>query len=128
MQKEKGKMEYTEFGEFFRILRIKNHEVLADAKKFLGVSTAFISSVECGKKNVPEDWFKKITRHYKLNEMEQQSLFEAIEKSKKSLKLDLSVASTLQKQVALQFQRSFYDVDDETLKEIQRLLERRKRK
>lgn len=43
-------MSYTEFGEYFRILRIKHHEVLNDAKKFLGVSTAFISSVECGKK------------------------------------------------------------------------------
>lgn len=45
-------MAYTEFGEYFRILRIKNREVLADAKGFLNVSTAFISAVECGKKQI----------------------------------------------------------------------------
>ena len=61
-------MAYTEFGEFFRILRIKNHEVLADAKEFLGVSSAFISSVECGKKGVPEDWVEKIICHYNLSQ------------------------------------------------------------
>jgi len=121
-------MAYTEFGEFFRILRIKNHEVLADAKEFLGVSTAFISSVECGKKAIPADWFEKITNHYKLSVEKQTKLKEAIDNSKKSIRIDLATANSLQKQVALQFQRSFDEDDEETLKEIQKVLERRSKK
>lgn len=119
-------MAYTEFGEYFRILRIKHHEVLADAKEFLGVSTAFISSVECGKKNVPDDWVGKIAIHYDLSDKEIGELERAIAKSKKTLKIDLSAASILKKSVALQFQRSFQDADDETMRKIQELLEERK--
>ncbi len=118
-------MVYTKFGEYFKILRIKHNEVLGDAKKFLNVSSAFISSVECGKKSIPEDWYLKIVEHYNLNEKEQIELQNAIDMSKKQVKIDLSNATNLQKNVCLQFQRSFNEVDDETLKEIQNLLKRR---
>ena len=121
-------MAYTEFGEYFRILRIKNREVLADAKEFLNVSTAFISAVECGKKQIPEEWFEKIVNHYGLNEIEQMELKEAIERSKSSIKINLLAASPIQKSVALQFQRSFDDLDDEEMMEIQKILERNIRK
>ena len=116
-------MGYTEFGEFFRILRIKNHEVLADAKKFLGVSTAFISAVECGKKKVPEDWIDKIVNHYSLNDNSRQELIDSIEKSKNCIELNISLASSEKKSFALQFQRSFKDLDEESMKEIQKILD-----
>lgn len=116
-------MSYTKFGENFKILRIKNKEVLADAKEFLGCSTAFISAVECGKKQVPEDWFEKIVKHYDLSYEEQQELKESIEETKKSVKIDLSNASAFHKTIALQFQRSFDDLDDEQMREIQKVLE-----
>lgn len=121
-------MAYTEFGKYFKILRVKNGEVLADAKEFLNVSTAFISAVECGKKQVPADWFEKITCHYQLNDTEKKELENAIENSKNSVKIDLVAASSLQKSVALQFQRSFEDLDDEQMKEIQKILERKSKK
>lgn len=43
-------MAYTKFGEYMRILRIKNHEVMGDLAKVLNVSTPFLSAVENGKK------------------------------------------------------------------------------
>lgn len=120
-------MGYTQFGELFRILRIKHHEVLADAKEFLGVSTAFISSVECGKKSVPDDWAEKIINHYKLSDDEAKELLNAIDQSKKTMRIDISMASDLKRSVALQFQRSFQDADEDTMLEIQRILEERKK-
>lgn len=117
-------MNYTQFGEYFKILRIKHHEVLADAKDFLHVSSAFISSVECGKKPVPNDWFEKIVAHYNLNQKEQKELREAIEKSAKTIKVDLLNATETQKNVAIQFQRSFGDLDDQTANEILEILKR----
>lgn len=121
-------MSYTKFGELFRILRIKHHEVLADAKEFLNVSAAFISSVECGKKNVPDDWAKKIIDHYKLSDAEAKELIDAIDQTKNTMRIDISSASRLKKSVALQFQRSFQDADENTMLEIQRILEERKKK
>lgn len=121
-------MAYTEFGEYFRILRIKNREVLADAKEFLNVSTAFISSVECGKKQIPGDWFEKIIKHYDLNENEQLELKDAIEKSQSNIKISLLAATPIQKTVALQFQRSFKDLGEKEMIEIKNILERNMKK
>lgn len=115
-------MKYTEFGEYFRILRLKHREVLASAAVLLGVTSSFISAVECGKKQIPEDWETKIINHYNLNKKEQDELKKAIERSKSSIKIDLVDASIIQKDIALQFQRSFKDLDDDTISKIQLLL------
>ena len=43
------------FGKFCRKLRIDNDELLYDMAKKLGVSSAFLSKVENGKKKPPKD-------------------------------------------------------------------------
>lgn len=117
-------MNYTPFGEFFRILRIKHHEVLNDAKEFLGVSCAYISSVECGKRPVPSDWEEKIIEHYKLNEKNVVKLKKAINDSVTSIKIGLVNATNTQRNMVMQFQRSFENLDDESAKEIIKILEK----
>lgn len=115
-------MSYTKFAEFLRILRIKNHETMGDTAKLLGVNAAFVSAVENGKKNVPEDWIDKLVNHYNLNEQEKQELIRAIEDSKTTSKINLVSAPSFKRKVALQFQRSFDDIDEETAKKILDLL------
>ena len=117
-------MKYTEFGEMFRILRLKHREVLADARDFLNVSSAFISAVECGKKPAPEGWLDKIVQHYGLNEEEARKLAESIEMSKQTIKIDVIGASAASKMAAIQFQRSFDQMDDETAEELISILRR----
>ena len=117
-------MKYTEFGEYFKILRIKHREVLKDASKFLGVSCAFISSVECGKKAIPEEWFDKIVKHYNLKEKQQKELKNAIEMSAKTIKINIENVMPVQKDLAVQFQRSFTELDEETANEILEILNR----
>lgn len=117
-------MKYTQFGEYFRILRIKHQEVLFDATKYLKVTSAYISSVECGKRSVPEEWEMIICNHFKLNDKEKMELHEAIEQSKTLVKISLENASPIQKQAALSFCRSFDDIDEETAKKIVEILER----
>ncbi len=115
-------MAYTKFGEFVRILRIKNHEVMGDMAKVLGASLPFLSAVENGKKNVPAEWVEKITTHYNLSENEQQEMLEAIEESKTQYKIVMNDAGTNQRKVALKFARSFDELDDDTAIKILKLL------
>ncbi len=115
-------MAYTEYAEFLRVLRIKNHENMGDTAKFLGVNVAFVSAVESGKKNVPEEWIGKIVAHYNLNDCEKNNLISAINNSKTTSKINLVDVPNFKRQVALQFQRSFDDMDDETAKKIIDLL------
>ena len=120
-------MSYTPFGEMFRILRIKHREVLSDASKLLGVTSAYVSSVECGKRPVPVEWADKIVVHYKLKDEEKSQLLQAIEDSKTMIKINLSESSAAMRTVALQFQRSFDDMDDDVAKQILEIMERNKK-
>lgn len=115
-------MGYTKYGEFIRILRVKHHEVMGDTAKLLNCMVSFVSSVESGKKNVPETWATILIEHYQLNEAEQAELYEAIEDSKTQVKLNLTSATFSQRKLAVQFQRSFEKLDDETANAIIELL------
>ena len=115
-------MGYTKYGEFIRVLRIKHHEIMGDTAKLLGCMVSFVSSVESGKKNVPENWAQILIEHYHLTEDEQKELFDAIEDSKTQVKLNLTSATNPQRRLAVQFQRSFEKLDDETASAIMELL------
>lgn len=114
---------YTKFGEFMRVLRIKHHEIMGDIADMLGVSLPFLSAVENGKRNVPADWVDKIVSHYNLSPEDTQELLEAIEQSKTQIKLDLKSSEFFQRTAALQFARSFDNMDEDTAKRIIELLE-----
>lgn len=115
-------MAYTKYGEFMRILRIKYHEVMSDTADILGVKTPFVSAVENGKKNVPEEWIPKLIEHYHLSENELKELMNAIEASKTQIRIPLTSASNSQRTLAIQFQRSFEKLDDTTANAIMKLL------
>ena len=119
-------MSYTSFGEFMRILRVKNHEVMGGVAKMLGVKVPFLSAVENGKKNVPSEWIDKIIDHYSLNEDERLKLEEAIEESKTQYKIIMNDSGINQRKAALQFARSFDGMDDETAIKIMNLLKNKK--
>lgn len=114
---------YTKFGEFMRVLRIKHHEIMGDIADVLGVSLPFLSAVENGKRNVPADWVDKIVSHYNLSPEETQELLEAIEQSKTQMKIDLKSSDFFQRTAAMQFARSFDNMDEDTAKRIIELLE-----
>lgn len=115
-------MAYTSFGEFVRILRIKNHEIMRDMARMLDVSTAFLSAVENGKKNVPDEWIDLIAEHYHLTDVERQDLATAAEESRMQYKIVAANAGVPQRRVAMQFARSFDEIDDETAEKIMELL------
>ncbi len=115
-------MGYTKFGEFMRIQRIKNHEVMGDTAKLLDVKLPFVSTVESGKRNVPEEWIPILIDHYNLSVAEQAELEEAVALSKTQMKINLISASNTQRRLAVQFQRSFEKLDEDTASAIIELL------
>lgn len=117
-------MSYTSFGEFARILRIKNHEVMGDMANVLGVKISFLSAVENGKKNVPIEWVDKLTTYYNLSDEERHSLLQTIDESRTQYKISMEHAGLQQRRAALQFARSFDEMDDETAIKIIELLKK----
>ena len=115
-------MAYTSFGEFARILRIRHHEVMGDMAKMLGVAVPFLSAVENGRKNVPAEWIGKIVGHYGLSDSERQSLLKTIDESRTQYKIVTGKAGIAQRRAALEFARSFDNMDDETAMKILEIL------
>lgn len=119
-------MSYTSFGEYVRVLRVKNHEVMGDLAKVLNVKTPFLSAVENGKKNVPADWIDIIANHYNLSDLERTQLIEAAEESKTQYRINTDSSGLIQRKAALKFARSFDEMDDETALKIFELLSKKK--
>lgn len=117
-------MEYTKFGKLMRKLRIDNCEYLKDMADKLNVKPSFLSMVETGSKQVPSDWFNKITNLYSLDEKQASDLKEAIGDSLNMVKINLKKASEIKRQASIVFARSFDNMSPETAKKIIELLEK----
>lgn len=118
-------MAYTRFGEIVRILRIRHHEVMGDMAKKLGVKLPFLSAIETGKKNVPEDLIAKISSIYGLSQQEEQELKQAAEESRTQYRISAIGAGMNQRKAAMKFARSFDNMDDDTAQRIIDLLNSR---
>ena len=95
----------TTFGKFCRILRMDRDQLLKDMADLLDVSSAFQSSVENGKKEVPSSWFEKIKLLYSLDEKKSEQLFNAIQASRKELRINLEQMEAEDRILALSFAR-----------------------
>ena len=105
------------FGKFCRKLRLEREELLLDMAKKLGVKSSFLSSVEVGRKNVPENWKNMIPQIYNLSEEETKELNKAIDDSVRQIKINMDKRNEEDRQFLLAFARKL-DTLDTSEKEI----------
>ncbi len=110
------------FSILIKEIRSSHGEIMSDMAKWLGVSLPFVSAVENGKKKIPDDWFEKISSHYSLSEEEKKELEESIQDAMQQIKINLTLAGEPKRRMALQFQRSFENIDDEKADMIYQIL------
>jgi len=108
----------SEIGKFLRSLRLRNNEMLKDMAEFLAVSPAFLSSVEMGKKAVPANWVPAIEGRYYLTDGEVAELRAAVDRSQRSVTLNLADKSGVQREFAVSFARQFDELSDEQLQQL----------
>ena len=106
----------TTLGVFLRKLRLANDEILKDMAKNLGVSSAFLSAVENGKKKMPNNWERKLKEVYSLSTVQIEELRRAVMESSGVVELNLKGLSTSNRELAISFARQFETMDDETSK------------
>ena len=74
-----------------RHLRVDKGISLKEMAEQLGVSSAFLSAIENGKKQMPENLMKKICEIFKIDRL---SLMNAVLRSRKKITVDLSVLTS----------------------------------
>ena len=117
MQKE-GLPMLTEFGKALRKIRIDRQQLLRDMADKLGVSSAYLSAVETGKRRIPQAWVSKIASIYSLSCEEQADLQSAADNSVFDVTISLVNASEQKRNAVLSFARALDGLNDEDLKRI----------
>lgn len=115
----------TNFGKALRKMRIDHGEFLKDMAAKLNVTVAYLSAVENGKREVPDDWMETLSDQYFLDPEEKKQLQEYAYEDKQSLKINLTGIQKEEKELALAFARSFKDLSEEDMATMQKIFGRR---
>lgn len=110
------------FGKWLRKFRIDNGLLLRDMAGTLDVSSAFLSSIETGRKSIPDGIVGKICDRYRLDDEARISLNEAVKGSVSKVSLDLSEVNTEDRCLACAFAKRFPDLSPEDKVEILKIL------
>lgn len=114
----------TSLGKILRGIRMSEGDILRDMAKKLGVSSAFLSAVENGKKKLPESWIPKLKEIYSLSPEQISEIKNAAMESSDTISLNIRNASTESRQLAVSFARKFDSLDDETARKIFHILQK----
>ena len=115
----------TKVGKLLRQMRLNNDEILRDMATKLGVTSAFLSAVENGKKKMPKTMRSKIIKQYALNKDEVRTLDDAIMESNDSVEINIKTLSEAKKGLAVSFARSFGELSDEDVEFFAEYLKKR---
>lgn len=112
----------TPFGKLCRKLRIDRGELLKDMADKLGVTSAYLSAVEVGKRNIPKSWPAAIRDHYDLSDEEYNELIAAYNLSQKKINMAMDSFEDRDKETALAFARDFGSLNEKDKKKIREIL------
>ena len=115
----------TNYGKVLRKIRVDRDELLKDMAGKLGITSAYLSSIENGKRQIPTGLTRAITEKYELNHATIKKLEEAEDNTRTSIQIDFTDANENQKNTVLKLARQFSDLSDEQLAEIRRILSRK---
>lgn len=114
----------TELGITLRKIRIERQELLRDMAKTLGVSAAYLSAVETGKRKAPSAWTDKIIQAYSLNTYEAQKLRTAFEDTQEEVRISLQHVSAQQRNTVISFAKALDGLSDEQLEKIMKVVQK----
>lgn len=107
-----------EYGKILRHYRIDNQILLATMAKDLGLSPAYLSSIETGDRNIPVGLTEKITQHYGLDSEMKTKLMKAEAEKNKALTIDLTDASPEAIDATVTFARTLKNYSVKELREL----------
>ncbi|MBO5478258.1 MAG: helix-turn-helix domain-containing protein [Clostridia bacterium] len=115
----------NEFGKLLRKIRIDNGEILKDMADKLEMTSSYLSAIECGKRNIPNNLIPRLEKIYNLDNRMVLELQEAKQKSISKIEINaLSEMSNQKRDLALEFARKFDNIDDEFAKKLMDFMKR----
>ena len=117
----------NEFGKELRKIRIDHGEILKNMADKLKMTASYLSAIECGKRNIPEELILKLKEIYKLDEEKVLILKEAKEKCTNKVEINFMNTMTKSKRdLALEFARKFDTIDDDFAEKLMEFMKKHK--
>ena len=116
----------TQFGKELRHIRLDQDEKLKDMAEKLGVTVAYLSAVENGKRNIPNGWIETIANEYSLDEENVERLEKLAFDGKPEITLNIDKATEGQRNLAYSFARRFKDLSEDDVQSLQKIFDRRR--
>ena len=110
----------TEVGKLLRIIRINSGDTSRDMAKKLGLSASYLSAIEGGKRNIPTDMEKMLSKSYPLSKIDIEKLRSAMLSSSDSVKINLTDFAEKKQRVIMAIAQD--DISDNVLDEISDLI------
>lgn len=108
----------TEYGKQLRHIRLDISELLGTMADKLGLSPAYLSSIETGTRTIPVDLTRKIISAYNLKDEEAEKLLKAEADTKQALTINLENASQEQIEATVLFAREIKNMTVQQLRKL----------
>lgn len=118
----------TNFGKILRKIRIDRDETLYEMAKKLEMTSSYLSAIECNKRKIPEDFIEKLQEHYNFTDDEMLELKNAKDETINKISINMNDINLNKRTLALEFARSFNEIDDKKAEELIKQLRKLQRK
>jgi transcriptional regulator with XRE-family HTH domain len=113
----------TELGKYLRKLRIDKMVTLRQMADEIGMSPAYLSSIETGKKNIPEGFIERTVKYFGLKDEAISALRKAADLSLQEISISMKNATQEQRNSAVFFARRLNQLSQDDLDKINKILE-----
>ena len=110
----------TEFGKLLRIIRINSGDSSREMARKLGFSPSYLSAIESGKRNIPTDMEKLLSKSDPLSQIDLEKLRTAMFASSDTVKINLTDFAEKKQRVIMAIAQD--DISDNVLDEISDLI------
>ncbi len=112
----------SKFGKCIRSIREQENDSLRQMAIKLGISAAFLSAMEVGRKPIPVEYVEKIKSIYELTKEQEVELENSIHETNERVPIELAAMNEAQKDISLMFARKIKTADEELLRKLKEAL------
>lgn len=113
----------SNYGKILRKIRIDKGLTMAQMAKAIGITSAYLSTIERGKRNIPKSLTQNVINHYKLSNEQVAELQEAEYLSMDSFEIDLSDVDLDKKTLVFAIAKNLKNMTYEQVEMIKNIVE-----
>lgn len=114
----------TELGKRLRVIRLEQNELLKDMADKLDITSAYLSSIENGKRVPTRKFINSVIDVYGLTDKDAEDILDAYFLTSEEVRIKLNEGDAEQQELGLVFARKFNQLDKDDVRKILKILKK----